>query len=142
MWLQRKDPSPKTSWTWPDYSLPPNLIGQASLARLPGLAYEILPTVFTNVQQRGCQAQALLWLVICLQGSPMTFWLALLQPLFVGQLYQLGCWRAQSQVLPLLVDKHGQVPTPTATTGIPCPNSLRRLRYGDTLSPGPGVTQA
>lgn len=70
------------------------------LAWLPALACEVLPTALTNVQQKGCQVQAPPRLVICRQGSPMTLWLALLPLLFVEQLYQLGCWCVQSQVLP------------------------------------------
>lgn len=81
------------------HSLSSNLTGQAGLAWLPALAWEVLPTGLMNVQQDGCQVQAPPWLLICSQGSPMAFWPALLPPLFVGQLYQPGCWCVQSQVL-------------------------------------------
>lgn len=69
------------------------LASQCNRTGQPGLA--------PSPHMGGCQAQAPPWLVICRQGSPMTLWLARLPPLFVGQLYQLGGWCVQSQVLPL-----------------------------------------
>lgn len=73
------------------------------------------PGLAPSPHRGGCQAQAPPWLLICRQGSPVTFWLARLPPLFVRQLYQLGGWCVQAQVLPL-IDKHGQVPSPAALT--------------------------